>query len=169
MELAKYQSQIIMVQNQVYNENYKRRRKHELEIIEAERVAVMEKINIDLIEKEELQKMSDMQMREKVQAIIKLIWPLFDKDNSGALNVDETMEFMITFGLKYGFTTRHDFNREKFKQFFIQYDTNRDDLLERDEAEEFIIELLKIDTHIWVEVFIQEGEVVSEDSDAGQE
>lgn len=76
--------------------------------------------------------------------------------------MEEVQHFMVRFAEKHGI--EGDFNVDRFKQFFIQFDVNQNGYLDKDELLGFIMEILKMQDQIWIVTMFEEGEFYS-DSD----
>lgn len=72
--------------------------------------------------------------------MIEQIWPIYDEDNSGNLDIDETRKFVQQYMLAIGFN-EDEFQEEIFLQMFREFDDDGSGLIEKDEMYHFIAKL----------------------------
>ena len=68
----------------------------------------------------------------QIVAIIDQIWPLYDEDNSGNLDKDETRKFVKQYMEASGFNME-DFDDDIFEEMFIEFDEDGSGQIEKDE------------------------------------
>ena len=82
---------------------------------------------------------STAQFKEIIDKYVQQIWKEFDDDESGALDRDETKEFVKKMLLEVGEST--DFSDEEFNKCFEEFDTDGNGTVDKDEMKEFIMKI----------------------------